>query len=427
MISSATCRDLRDRVRLLRPLKDKRGAADHPPGYPQHHPYNLNGFALPGLSGQNLGGYGSGYFLPPSLNSGLGHGFNLPQGSGYSSSSLFTPSKTGPVTFVDQGPSTNPNLYVTAMMQDLAKYFGSGSSKLQFVLGSPSSQKAQPSSYQNPLTTSDSSNGISGAYILASPGHESAYIIPVSSQSASSSSHSLPSTYSQQSSSYGSSHVGLSSNSADSSSYSLPISPSSHSALSGSKRYVPSSSAGSVYATANSNPHTSAASYASSGMSYDKTNSPTYSANAIPNSSAYTTIPKSYDAVSPSYSVANYPSSSNYPGYTTSYSGAGVAYAPQQAAEPSQAIAPQTYSKSVSSYYASPSASQQDSSSGYGSQTSDYSNTQVTYSGSAESPSHSSLVAQYVNYPSEKSADNSGSSSSNYDTISYSISGGKYS
>ncbi|XP_011149732.1 uncharacterized transmembrane protein DDB_G0289901-like [Harpegnathos saltator] len=474
LVCGVCCRDLRieNLPRQLRlSLKDKRGFGDRPLAFPSHgSSYSApiysslgSGYSLGGSSGgfslgqaglHGLSGsvsHGIGYPVAPSnglslgsgyLSSSLGHGSlsNL-QGvslGGHSAQSsypvpsianigagggngLFTPSKTGPVTFglhggsgstSASGSSTYSSPVYASGNHGLSAY---SSGSLPVMLGSshggssyslPLSSSGSSAGYSLPAQSSSSSpsHTVTGGLIIASgphgasssynqlstsgASHGAAFSSSNAASHGASSSYSLPitsgahgvsalansptSSYSTSSSgSYGAagSHVGLSGGSSDSSSYELPISSGSYSS-SGSSSSSPYTS----YLPAHSD---SSASYSSSSGSSYSSPSVTY---AAPNSN-YVSSNSDYSALGSSYSSP----SSSYSGPSVSYAGSSN-YAPT---------------------YASPSGS-------YGAP------------GAEPQGAYSGVNPRYLGYATAKAYESLDSERSKYDTISYSSPNGKY-
>ncbi|XP_070530071.1 uncharacterized protein [Cardiocondyla obscurior] len=364
-----------------------------------------SGYQSPGLShdslnqqSASLGGYSaqSTYSVPSIANLGSG-----------SSNALFTPAKTGPVTFGVHGGSSgatstsSSNSYSAPVYasggQGLSAYSNGGTSGgFQIVLGSPQHGLSQLSSsgtssgYSLPAHSASSSPSqtVTGGLIIASPSHggSPSYNLP-----ASSSSHGI----SASSGIYG-----------GSSTYSLPINSGSHgiSAL--------SSHAGSP---------SYSGSYSSSGLSGVSSGSSSYE---TPIASGSYSNSGSSNAISHANYQPSYSSSSS-----SSYSSPSVSYA-----------TPVNHASSSGSGYSGGGASYTVSSNYVASS----SNPVVTYTGShgytptyySSSSSHgtptdsqgsyASISPKYLGYNPGIKFYNVDSGNTKYDTISYSVPSGKY-
>ncbi|XP_066585102.1 uncharacterized transmembrane protein DDB_G0289901-like [Prorops nasuta] len=489
-LSQISCREIRNSEKVLRyrPIKGKRGTGDYSMSYGsagssyQSPIISSSGYSLGGSSSghgnlQNLGGGGiglshglGGYSLQSSatnvgsgyglqLGSGLSHGIGLqafslgahgPQasyslpvtlGSG-SSQNLFTATKTGPVTFGNQGGATSSQssgysqpIYATGM-QGLSAYGGGSSGSISVPVAMATSHGA---SYSLPTISLQPSSGSSGYIPITSGSHgpiTGGLLIATGS----------PSGYSHPFSS-GASHgiSGLSGTSHGTSGITLAaLSTGSHGASSGYTLPVSSGSGYSLSSQASHSDGQSGYSVPSSSSSYS---SPKALSSGSSDSSGY-----SLPQTSSSYSSGS-SSSGSYSGYSpdssSSYSSGGS----------SGYSSPSSYSSGGSSSYSSPSSyssgggsSYSDSSSSY-SPSSSHSNPSVTYATTNSAPSYSSSASNgysssysspsyssqsevqgsysnlnptYVGFSAAKLFGNLQSGRPKYDTISYSSPLGKY-
>jgi len=448
--------------RLLLQLNNKRGINDHSVTFPSEssssysapvHSSPSSGYELGGSSGSfSLGytgllnsgdsiGHGIGYSLTPSSGLGLGSRYQSPGlshsplshqsvsldghsaqstysvpsianahlGSGGSSKPLFTPAKTGPVTFGPHGggngdastsagsSSHSAPVYASGGHGGLSTYSSGGTSNgLQFVLGSSQhglslGSPGTSSSYSLPIHSaiSNPSHAVTGGLIIASSSHGN------------SPSYNLPAS----ASSHGISTLGSSSSTHGASIYTLPINSGSHgiSALS-------SDATSSSYSSGSSNTHPGF-----SGVSFSGSN------HELPVASG------SYSNVGSSNTITNYlssPSSSS----SSSYSSPSVSYATPSInyASSSSGYSDAGASHSPNSNYAGSNSSPIIYATGSNGYTPMYYSSSGSHGTTAESGAYTSVSPRYFGYAPGTKVYNADSSGAKYDTISYSVPNGKY-